>query len=234
MKDSNDINHIRVLLERYYDGTATPSEQNVISDYFRTSTDIPEDLSADAEIFRAIGDLKSLSSEDMVPPADLEARLLGIVDRSRHHFSYKTLIWSLSAAAAIALLISVGWRMVNGGDRDLMLSDERLLAEMAHDVDTLTTDGSYSPADLLSGDVSTAPLHREEARQIRPELNSHDSNVADTGDGYIDITDSIEAKRIASEVLELLAYNMDRATESINETEDKIISINNTLNNYLQ
>lgn len=46
-----DETTVRVLLDRWYDGTATAADEDALTLYFTMSEYIPEDLRADAAVF---------------------------------------------------------------------------------------------------------------------------------------------------------------------------------------
>lgn len=80
MKDDSD--RILRMLDRYYDGVASPEEVGALSDFFR-KTDmalLPEDLRADAEMFRRLeADLSELEVD--VPQGledDIRSAVVGL------------------------------------------------------------------------------------------------------------------------------------------------------------
>ena len=84
------IDRIRQLLVRYYEGQTTPAETKVLKEFFRVAKDIPEDLTADAAVFRA---MSACDATDCVVPEVLKAGI----------------------AASLAVLVSVATALISGG-----------------------------------------------------------------------------------------------------------------------
>ena len=85
--DIIDETTVRVLLDRWYDGTATAADEDALTLYFTTSEYIPEDLRADAAVFALPTEKSQSMSEDI--PSDLMAQVNGAIiaekARKRHH-----------------------------------------------------------------------------------------------------------------------------------------------------
>ena len=92
------IDRIRQLLVRYYEGQTTPAETKVLKEFFRVAKDIPEDLTADAAVFRA---MSACDATDCVVPEDLKARIVAATVGSRKRF------FNWKAAAGIAASLAV-------------------------------------------------------------------------------------------------------------------------------
>ena len=104
------IDRIRQLLVRYYEGQTTPAETKVLKEFFRVAKDIPEDLTADAAVFRA---MSACDATDCVVPEDLKARIVAATVGSRKRFFN----WKAAAgiAASLAVLVSVATALISGG-----------------------------------------------------------------------------------------------------------------------
>lgn len=104
------IDRIRQLLVRYYEGQTTPAETKVLKEFFRAAKDIPEDLTADAAVFRA---MSACDETDCVVPEDLKARIVAATVGSRKRFFN----WKAAAgiAASLAVLVSVATALISGG-----------------------------------------------------------------------------------------------------------------------
>lgn len=108
---TTDINHIKSLLEKYYEGMTTPEEEKTLTEYFSSATDIPEELEADRKLFAVLGDTSSYA--DL--PADLDARIMAAVDNTtgakekptRRRFSWITVTGIAAAAAAIVVFLTM-------------------------------------------------------------------------------------------------------------------------------
>lgn len=103
MKYRADIEEIRRLLTRYYSGESTVEEEEAILDFFigQPTTEIPTDLKADAELFKA---LPTLCAE---VPADLLAEIdTAVESEKKKKRSIRLWTWvSCSAAAVIIIFV---------------------------------------------------------------------------------------------------------------------------------
>lgn len=112
--DSKNANTptIEMLIERFYNGTSTPDEEKLIAEYFISSTDLPEHLTTDRELFFTIIDSQKTEIDI---PADLEQKILGTIrqlDQSekiaKRRFIYKT---AISIAASFIIIFAIGWNI---------------------------------------------------------------------------------------------------------------------------
>ena len=75
---ATDIKYIKHLLEKFYEGTTSPEEDNILYEFFSSTSEIPEEMEADSKIFTALSD----SSKYAVPPSDLPDRIMKAVDNT--------------------------------------------------------------------------------------------------------------------------------------------------------
>jgi hypothetical protein len=101
-----ELNEIKKLLEKYYDGDSSTEEDNLLMQFFRNNT-VPDDLKTDQELF-----LHAYNQKITVPTSmGLEDKLIGIIDReakkenkrAKTFFLYK--ISSIAAGIAIVVII---------------------------------------------------------------------------------------------------------------------------------
>ena len=77
MKSEKDI---RLLLEKFYDGTTTAMEEAVLKEYFDSVESLPEDLEADKAVFQTL-DVADGEEMDLIEvPETLTAELSAIID----------------------------------------------------------------------------------------------------------------------------------------------------------
>lgn len=94
--------HIRKLLEDFYNGDTSPEEESVLTDFFCSGNKLPEDMEADRKLFCA------LSNHVADVPADLPANIMKDIERHKSRsrpFSGITMFSVISAAAAVALIL---------------------------------------------------------------------------------------------------------------------------------
>ena len=104
-----DINEIRALCDRYFDGETSAEEELALKEYFCLSEEIPEDLKAVKVMVCGFAEAASMTYR---PVAAAEASKAGKRPFSR-------IIWgSIAAAASVAICISVFSRDIYGYDAD--------------------------------------------------------------------------------------------------------------------
>lgn len=103
-----DVKYIKDLLEKFYEGTSSQKEDDILSEFFNSGENIPQDMEADRRMFAALSD----PSKYAMPPADLQEKIMEAVDNApitriitdaslhRKRF-FRIPIASFAAAAAI-------------------------------------------------------------------------------------------------------------------------------------
>lgn len=95
---------IRQLLEKYYSGESTLSEDNLLREFFNRE-DIPADLKAEQAVFRFFSDNKEMPE----PSADFEDRILTAIDETEGKSGKKRLYTILSGVAATLILMAASY-----------------------------------------------------------------------------------------------------------------------------
>jgi hypothetical protein len=103
-----DINRIRILLQKYYDGSTSLEEEHELSDIFSSGEHIPDEFSSACQQFNAIGTLRSANQagdhfermlENLIDSEEAAGRKISF--RKRRHQ------WAIAAAVALLLGLSV-------------------------------------------------------------------------------------------------------------------------------
>lgn len=96
------LKHIKALLDKFYDGTTSREEEAELQSYF-TSGRVPEELSADRELFVSM----TSASEPVDVPADLNEKIIsGLREAERSESRSRRInLYSFSALAAGLLII---------------------------------------------------------------------------------------------------------------------------------
>ncbi len=99
-----DINKIRTLCDRYFDGDTSAEEEQQLREYFNHVKDIPADLRAVKVMMTGMSEAAAMTYS---PPAPARK---GII---------RKIVWgTISAAAAISLFVALHDREVYGYDAD--------------------------------------------------------------------------------------------------------------------
>lgn len=109
----NDISVIKKLLEKFYDGTSTDNEDEILREYFSNTDEVASDLKADQILFSKLSAL----AEPQIP-FDLDERLQAKIDeweakekqevRTRKSIKIPRIGAIIGVAASVLILISVG------------------------------------------------------------------------------------------------------------------------------
>ena len=99
-----DINKIRTLCDRYFDGDTTGEEEQLLREYFNHVKDIPADLRAVKVMMTGMSEAAAMTYS---PPAPARKEII------------RKIVWgTISAAAAIGLFVSLFDREIYGYDAD--------------------------------------------------------------------------------------------------------------------
>ena len=99
-----DINKIRTLCDRYFDGDTTAEEEQLLREYFNHVKDIPADLRAVKVMMTGMSETAAMTYS---PPAPARKEII------------RKIVWgTISAAAAIGLFVSLFDREIYGYDAD--------------------------------------------------------------------------------------------------------------------
>lgn len=153
----NTNESIRHLLDRYYDGVASPEEIRQIKSYFVETVEIPSDLEADSRIFAAL-----TAIDDIEVPERLERDIRSAIAAEGAGNRPRVMPWKAVAgiAAAITLIAVLAARFL------IPASDEgpQLLAQAVDTGDTLlTSDVSMTPRPV--GQVKSTESVRAKAQK---------------------------------------------------------------------
>ena len=122
MKRDKNIEQIKSLLARFYEGQTTPEEERLLADFFRRE-DVPEDLQEDKQLFLLLA-----QASDQEMPQDIAEEITAFVNNlgqtkkkpilseMKHH---KGIIYRLKTppkmwyrvAATVAILFAIGGGM---------------------------------------------------------------------------------------------------------------------------
>ncbi|HEY9551410.1 MAG TPA: hypothetical protein VIQ97_03895 [Prevotella sp.] len=107
-----NVNEVRILLDRFYEGTATESEERQLRTFF-SAGQVPEELRGEQALFEAF------HAQEAPLPSGFEQRMERQVDSwnmleksSTRRARTAVLRWISGIAASVAVLFSVVW-MVN-------------------------------------------------------------------------------------------------------------------------
>lgn len=149
---------IYFLLEKYYNGDTTASEERQLEEFFREEKNLPDDLIADKATFEAIRG----SFDNIEVPEDLNSRILKAIDEhaegkgripaatpKKAKRSFSVLLWAIPAAAAIAIIMLLPFIKNLDGDSvatGAMTADNSLSVKQEISVINTETEKQETPA----------------------------------------------------------------------------------------
>lgn len=215
-----NIDEIKRMLDRYYEGESTPSETALLKEFFQTAEEIPADMSVDAAVFRALAEADKAEVE---VPADLKERIVSVTTGARPRF----LSWRpmLAAAASAAVLISLSVALF----RPAVSSDVTEQLAMADTVRHIVVPESPTEVSVTAEAQITVPSEPAE-----PEVIARAEPVrkaAETKSAYTrEVTDPAETAEIAIKVLKMLGKSLDKAEDGIKRADEAVARMNDPFN----
>ena len=186
MKRDKNIEQIKSLLARFYEGQTTPEEERLLADFFRRE-DVPEDLQEDKQLFLM---LAQISDQEM--PTDIAEEITAFVNNLgqtekkpvlSEEKQNKGIIYRLKTppkmfyrvAATVAILIALGGGVIayqkqNDPFRDTCATPEEAAREILYANDIINR--STAPF-LRSTMIATEQVNdiNETLGKIQPYIN---------------------------------------------------------------
>lgn len=119
------VNEIKLLLDKFYNGTTSAKEELDLKEFFAIATNIPEELQADMHVFQALADADKAMNTDINIPEGLVDELALTIDRlaeaettipTRKWWTWQRLT---GIAASVCILISVSLSLLNNNPESL-------------------------------------------------------------------------------------------------------------------
>lgn len=226
----NQLQHLRQLLDDFYRGSATPQQVEEIGRLFAEMEHTPDDLESDRRLFEAL----SSSAADTAPvPDSLDEFVSSAIDRAvtpRRRFRHPILryaICGVSAAAMIAIVISLGLKFVHPNDLNVEIP-----GNPPHDK-TVASAKLPKQSDDIPQVVEKAP-DRPAAVQPGPAPTRRPSAKKENATGMHVISDPSEAEAYTAMALHTLSDKMKYVAEAHKNVDTKLTEISETINNILQ
>lgn len=223
-----------ILLSRYYRGETTLDEERLLRESLAGDD-------ADAMLMKA---LQQMENEIEVPDG-LYDELSGMIDQWQEEQSSATssvawwkrpALWSL--AASVVLLMAVGWWFMRDKAKVNVIDDKPVIAKTDKPKLQDGTGDVVEPQDLLepqvekdAKDVAPALPKSKKVRVYKPQdVAQHASQLAQNiGEERL----SPEDEQQALEALEKFSTVLNKGMGQLNNAEEKIDDINNTIKQHL-
>lgn len=237
MKYDNDINTIRHLLDKYYRAETSPDEEERIGTFFSEMDHayIPEDMVADARLFSLMKETHTLPSECEVPD-DLIDKLNGIVETPIPSTTYSEWrrIFKIFKYSGIAVAACAAWAIIMFKPFEQHTETNPILnnqPDMIHD--KRTAEIKENEESVLTIVKSQSDKYAFAEKQIG-EMTETEQSPAEASDGFIEITDPEEARKIAMSIGNLLAQNAGKTNDAMMQIENSIDSYKEITKSILQ
>ena len=210
-----EIQQIRLLLDKFYDGTCSHDEELALRDFFSAADpdSLPADMLAERKLFSAIGNADRQIC-DMAPQKMIEDCLTQADTRKknpdRRHVRLQSgkrrplMLW-LSATAAAMIAIAV------------------ILMPKFHRSETIEIHDAFAENFTPTVIDTTKPV---ETKVVKSDLIDSEP--------YAIIDNQEEARRLVAETMALIGDRMTLANNTISKSREKINSINTTVKNILK
>lgn len=205
-----EYKEIREILDRWYEGLTVPDEERRLLEFFSAERELPEDLEAERNMFRAIAATDEAETDI---PAGLAARIDSALEaemaRERNAVSSPSK-WRLRIAAVCgaAACLMAGWltiRTLVGTASGLDNRSERMAVNAPAPVIspvkeaaayTVEPEAEHTAVSEAKGNVKAKTVHS--ARKAAPDRRHSVSDDADTpADEYMFLSEAEEEQLIA-------------------------------------
>ncbi len=223
MNDQERILKIRRLLDRFYDGKATPEETEVLSELFAAGN-LPADLEAERKVFEMMAEP---DTDGVEIPAGLEDSLMEIMAEPRPSFMARFRPWAIGGAAAAVILALI--TVIKSPSDNEPFSVGEATATVDKPADTARCD-TVVVHSMPIPDVEPAPLVAEQVRRSPSPAKA----APEPADPYTEITDPDEAARIAADLLCMVSEKMRSSLDKTEEVATSQITSVQTILSKLQ
>ena len=228
MKDKYHIDYIRHLLHKYYEGETTPEEELNLEAFFRDTPEweIPEDLEEDGRFFASMASLHPCEYDLEIPNGLFEriSDFSGSKDAGLTDKLYQVRrIGYILAAACVCLIVTSGILGIRWMTNQKHIHTET--SEYTSESHAKLPEPLFkaSPEEETSHDTSKIPSESNtRTYQLSDKTAENVGEPNRLEDGFIEITDPVEAEKIVLEIGKLLAANTQKSNEAILHLEKTV------------
>lgn len=165
-----ELNHIDLLLRKYYEGESTPEEEKLLLDYFSTES-VPSYLQKEKELFLAL-----YSKEESCIPDGLESRLSDCIDLWAKQESIpvkqKKSVYLRWAAIAACLILAVSVTLFVSHQRTIQKNAELAKLESNQEIYEQTKLALALVSNKLNAGIDQVQQTKSELDKANKILNS--------------------------------------------------------------
>lgn len=233
---NNSTDRIRKLLDLYYRGETSPAQTDMLKRYFAGDENIPEDLIADACIFRA------MTVGEPPVPRNLEQRIRdATLHASRSRRKRMPRLWLMvSAAASVCLIVSVALALLLSPPAPRRDIADTTTQEPCKEVSREAAprhDGEHAckpfqqPKAAMKSTPATPPSKRLSVKMVaerKPSQQTETGNVV--AGNYREVTDTAEAIAITMRLIATIDDSFSHTGAGIERIESAASVLRDPLN----
>ncbi|MCM1032985.1 MAG: hypothetical protein NC405_04435 [Odoribacter sp.] len=215
---------IRQLLELYYSGDSTPSQEAALTRYFLTHKCVEPDLEADRRMFVAM-------SQASLPPKDLERRIIMATSGKKKHLLSHA--WRIAASITLLMLLAataIIFKPKQTGNPNIDATEEvgGLISAFICNPDTLLRVDTIKPA------KPEKMLAMETPRPSSSQATHYAKTKPAKESRVIIVSDSVEAAQLLQMVNGTISRSLAGVSTGINSTRQTFQEVENTINKKLR
>lgn len=217
-------NEIRRLVEMWYDGLTGPVQQAQLVRFFTEAdtVELPDDLKAEAEVFRCMGEL-SLKCPDTALTAEIDAAAK--VEKRRLRLWHRVTIWSTAVASAAVIVFAVGVGLkLTTSTLDTPGDATTLPAKAVAEVSQTKTVTEYAVEEAVS-ETAPAPKPAAKPAVTKTPVAKPAEPKSDVPEGFTEVTDPETVIRVVQYVSR---HNSRLFSESSVAIEEARLSLRET------
>lgn len=241
-----DVKYIKDLLEKFYEGTSSQEEDNILSEFFNSGESIPQDMEADRRMFAVLSD----PSKYAMPPADLQEKIMEAVDNApitrtvagaslhRKRFSWISIASFAAAAAVIAFFMLAPFS--TGVKTDTVHAPNQLASSSYSDTVDTNINLSEPVAELEGkGDVkdidSSTRKNNSVGKGIKSQMHPVVAKAAISSETIPELTEEEQlAFEAGMKALARAGEQMAYASDRLESTDESLRNIYSTIQDKLK
>lgn len=215
-------NEIRRLVAMWYDGLTGPVQQAQLVRFFTgaDTRELPDDLRAEAEVFRYMGEL-SQQCPDTALTADIEAA--AEAEKRRSSLWRRITVWSTAVASAAVVVIAIGIAVkTSTATLDTPKAAETLPSKSVAEVSMDKNVSEYKVEETVSDD-SPSPEIMNKTVMAETSVSKPKAKQSEVPEGFTEITDP-------ETVIRVMQYVNSHSSRLITQSSDAIEMAGQSLN----
>lgn len=242
MKKNYD--HIKRLLEKFYNGESTPEEEQELSAFFTSAEELPEELEADRKVFAALSEASAFGEA----PADLDDNIMAAIDASaaprRSASRLRRIFIGISAVAAVVALVLFvpfgGEKPTSVNPAGSQLASEKIIdtlknMELVPEIPSVEQLAAESLATTKGEETQQlAVATSAPVKMVRSKRKASKKTAPEPEEEYTLSEEEIKAMELAFAALDNASYMLSYAYGCMEDSQERIADTPNMIDRILQ